>query len=177
MQFRDRLKKGVDAAKFKADQLVRINRVQTEIAQLRSEVAAQRQKLADAALALHVAGALNQSELEALCQTMNDLNAQIALREAQIANIKAESMDSLPAQGMLTRQCPHCRSDLTDEAEFCGNCGKPTPRNLTSQLTTQATQTCTHCGQPMPSGAAFCPHCGRKQAIENDSTTTEETEE
>jgi RNA polymerase subunit RPABC4/transcription elongation factor Spt4 len=173
MQFKDRFKRGVDTAKFKADQLMRINRVQTEIEQLKREITSQRQKLADMALALHSSAALHQVELITLCETVGELNAQIHTRENQIANIKSETLDSLPTHASSTRQCPHCRADITEEAEFCGNCGKPTPREVVALIEKPAMRACAKCGSSIPIDIAFCPQCGNPNTKENDSSSTE----
>ena len=81
----DRLKHGVDVTKWKADQLLRINRVQNEIIDLRREITGVRDKVAAAVIDLHKKSALAHPELEELCLAIDKIEAQIGEKEAQIA--------------------------------------------------------------------------------------------
>jgi hypothetical protein len=141
----DRLRHAADVAKFKADQLLRVNRVQSEISNLRREIQTMREAIASAALDLHRSGGLLHAELEQLCVVIDRLNAQIAEREAAIAAIQAELPPQLatatttyaatapaiqPAQPAPrpTRVCPHCGFGAPAHAAFCPNCGRPLPK-------------------------------------------------
>ena len=139
MQLKNLFQRGVETARFKADQLIRVNRVQSEIDQLRREIVSQRQKIADLTLELYKVGTLHQTELSAVCQMVASLSAQIETREGQITHIKAESLDGMPMAGPVGEQCPHCRSALAPGAEFCGNCGKPVPTETREQPDTTST--------------------------------------
>lgn len=81
----DRIRHAADVAKFKADQMMRINRLQGEISNLRREIQAVREKIADAVVGLHQKSLLSHQELEDLCVAIDGLNAQIAEKEVQIA--------------------------------------------------------------------------------------------
>lgn len=142
----DRLRHAADVAKFKADQLVRVNRVQSEISNLRREIQTMREAIASAALDLHRNGGLLHAELEQLCVVIDRLNAQIAEREAAIAAIQAELPPQLAAATTTyaatapaiqpaaqpaprpTRVCPHCGFGAPAHAAFCLNCGRPLPK-------------------------------------------------
>lgn len=87
----DQLRRGVDSARSKTNQMMRIRRVQVEIKSIRSEIQATRDKIADGVVELHQQGALSHQELEDLCTTIDGLNAQVTEKEAQIASIRAEA--------------------------------------------------------------------------------------
>jgi predicted nucleic acid-binding Zn-ribbon protein len=91
MSILDQLRRGVDTARSKADQMMRINRVQGEIKGIQREIQAVREKIADGVLDLHQQGALSHQELEDLCVEIDGFNTQIAEKEAQITNIRAET--------------------------------------------------------------------------------------
>lgn len=50
-------------------------------------------------------------------------------------------------------KCPHCKSEIPDEASFCGECGKPIEVK-------EATKFCTNCGLEIPESANVCGECG-----------------
>ncbi len=55
----DRLRRGVDLTKFKADQLLRINRIQGEIDSLHQRIAEVQRRIAGKAIELHQIGSLS----------------------------------------------------------------------------------------------------------------------
>ena len=63
MSILDQLRRGADTARAKADQMLRINRVQGEIKSIHREIQAQREKIADGVIELHLgAGATHVSK-------------------------------------------------------------------------------------------------------------------
>ncbi len=154
MPILDRFKQGVDSAKFKADQLMRVNRVQGEIGNLNREISTLRDKIASVTLELHKAGRLPLPELEELCVSIDRLNAQIVEKEAQIASIRAEVPPQAPgvapaapapepapaaspspvaaeapaeapvAPAAGVRKCASCGAELSAKVSFCPNCGQ-----------------------------------------------------
>ena len=165
----DRLKHGVDVTKFKADQLLRVNRVQGEIGDLRREIFGVREKIADAVIDLHKQNTLSHSELEDLCIAIDKVDAQIAEKEALIANIRSEvppqpvayPPSAIPATS--TTPCPNCHFNAPVGAAFCPNCGKPIPAppEIVAIESASNSAKCENCGFDVPSEAAFCPNCGK----------------
>ena len=93
----DQLRRGVATARSKANQKMRINRVQGEIKGIRREIQAVREKIADGVIELHQKGDLSHQELADLCTEIDGLNAQITEKEAQIASIRAEIPPEAPS--------------------------------------------------------------------------------
>ena len=130
MTFINRLKHGVDLTKFKTDQMLRINRVQSEIDELNQRIAALQRQLATFAYDLHQRGALVHRELEDLCLVVDELNRSITERENAIAAIRSEQapeyVEPLPVvNGVL---CLACGFDMPAFADFCPNCGQRSAR-------------------------------------------------
>lgn len=73
----DRLRRTTDVAKFKADQLLRVNRAQNDIYAVQHEIDLVRARIAALTYELHQQGRLKQDELTTLCQTIDQYNAQI----------------------------------------------------------------------------------------------------
>jgi hypothetical protein len=88
-------KHGVDVTKFKADQLLRINRIQSEIDGLRPKISEMHIRIANTAYELHQQGKLMNSELVELCAAIDDINRQMAEKESLINAIREEQ----PPQG------------------------------------------------------------------------------
>lgn len=174
MPIMDQFKRGVDKAKFEADRLVRINRVQNEIGNVKREIFSVREKIAAAVIEHHKQGELLHTDLEELCATIDQFELQIAEKDAQIAAIRAEALPQMPstqttpaitgsAQGTTTgpvNLCPHCGFAAPGGAVFCPNCGKqipPPPKPMVA-----ASNPCSNCGFGLGAEAAFCPNCGQK---------------
>lgn len=142
----DRLRHATEVTKFKADQLLRVNRVQGEIGTIRREVQLTRDRIAGAAIELHRNGQVLPIEIEQLCIAVDRLNAQIMEREGIIVAIQAEPPPQLVAAtasqpmqyGAASVQsatvarpaqaCPHCGFGAPLQATFCPNCGKALPK-------------------------------------------------
>jgi hypothetical protein len=88
MSIFDKAKQGVDVAKFKADQLLRVNKVQNEAGALRREILGVREKIAEAVVQLHKQGPLTYPDVEDLCLKIDQIEAQIAEKDAQVAAIR-----------------------------------------------------------------------------------------
>jgi hypothetical protein len=135
MPILDQLKRSIDVAKFKTDQFMRINRIQSEVGNLRLEIKGIHEKIANAVVELHKQGALSHAELDDLCRAIDRVEARIAEREAQIAAIRAESgppdsvtvtvTDKLGAPVIPINPCPNCHQEIPTGAAFCVHCGKP----------------------------------------------------
>ncbi len=178
MPLLDQLRHGVDVTKFKADQALRINRVQNEIGGLRRDILGIREKIADAVLQLHKQNALSYSELEEMCASIDQIDLRIAEKEAQINSIRAEvppqtARPSMPtyqpsaptAPGTPRNPCPNCMFDAPIGAAFCPNCGKSIPQQPPDQsidgTLAGELNKCVACGALLPESATFCPECGQ----------------
>jgi predicted RNA-binding Zn-ribbon protein involved in translation (DUF1610 family) len=165
MPILDQLRRGVDTAKFKADQLMRINRVQSEIGDLRREISSVREKIANVVMELHRQGGLSSQELEDLCVAIDQLNTQIAAKEAQIVHIRAEVPPQTSSYSVQPKNpCPNCRFDVPLGAAFCPNCGNAMPQlseHTAAEPVSEAGK-CSNCGFSLPAEADFCPNCGQR---------------
>ncbi len=171
-KFTDGASKQIEIAKWKADQLVRINKVQGEINKLKGEVNGIHEQIAHAVLEMRKQGQALPPELEAVCANLDALQAQISEHETQLAAINAEQAPgSQPAPAVVpapaapaasptgaTKACPNCHASVPFAAGFCPNCGfKFAP--VEPQKTTV---TCPSCSYEVPAGSAFCPNCGTR---------------
>lgn len=167
MPIMDQFKRGVDKAKFEADRLVRINRVQNEIGNVKREIFSVREKIAAAVIDHHKQGDLLHADLEELCGAIDQFETQIAEKEAQIAAIRAEVLPSTPVPAApppspsgSTNRCPHCGFAAPAGAVFCPNCGKQIPPP--PPPVAPAANKCSNCSFGLGAEAAFCPNCGQK---------------
>ena len=79
---------------FEADKRVRINREESDIKNARKEIEARHLELAQAALALHNAGALDEPRIASLAQQIAALEVTILEHEQLIATIRAEQLET-----------------------------------------------------------------------------------
>lgn len=156
MSVLDEMKRRRDQVALEADKMLRINRKQGEIGQLRKQVEQSIVQLGNAALGLHSLGIALPSELTAVCQQIDALSAQILQAEQEVERIRQETLPE-PAPLAGTR-CLTCGFMVPDAAAFCPNCGSARPKPPPSV-------TCIQCGNFLPPDARFCANCGQPVAV------------
>jgi|GEM_PF-401515 len=187
----DRLKQAANETKFKADQMLREQRVQNDIAGIKQQLNAMRDRIGGTVLELHQRGGLGIPELDELCAAADALNAQIAQKEAQVAAIKAEGMPgAAPApqhqqqgyapQPGFTPPPPPAYAPQPGYAppqaatKPCPNCHAAVPapamfcttcgfnfQQAQAPVAAKATKTCPNCQFEAPVTSGFCPNCGK----------------
>lgn len=130
MSFFDQFQRGVDVAKFKANQLSRINKLQNDMANLAGEIQNARKQIADTTIQLSTSGIELPPQLKEFCKKISQLENDISSLEQTITNIRAETynpttqIDPMPTPEGNLIKCPQCTQDVPDDADFCIHCGK-----------------------------------------------------
>ena len=63
---------------------------------------------------------------------------------------------------MENRYCKYCGSEIPQNVEFCGRCGRATAGNYTPIKRYRKLTTCKSCGALVAKSAKSCPNCGAK---------------
>jgi RNA polymerase subunit RPABC4/transcription elongation factor Spt4 len=188
-KFKQTLNQTVSSTKFKADQLIKINNIQTDIAGVQREAGALREQIANLVVELHQRGALQAPELDPLIGQLEGLMAQVTEKQHLIETIKAEPVPgqapaypppqpnyppappapvpvpypSAPAPVAGTKACPNCQATVPAAVMFCPNCGFnfPPAAEAVPAPAPKTTKTCPSCQFEAPQTSAFCPNCGK----------------
>ena len=64
------------------------------------------------------------------------------------------------------KTCPHCGSEVIDNAKFCNNCGSEINPDEINNKNSQ--NTCPNCGHEVGTGMKFCESCGTKIIPDHD---------
>jgi RNA polymerase subunit RPABC4/transcription elongation factor Spt4 len=163
-KFKQTLNQTVSSTKFKADQLIKINNIQTEIAGIQRDAGGVREQIANMVVELHQRGALPVPELEPLCAQLEGLLAQIMEKTHMIEAIKAEPVPGqapqpqvppqqypqpgYPQQGYPQQQ-PYPPQQPPAPAPY-----PPAPAPMAG------TKSCPNCQATVPAAVMFCPNCG-----------------
>ena len=140
--FLDRLSKGVtkaaDQAKFEAEKLRKTTALNNEISKLKQQVAEAKAAIGEKVIELKAEG-VSFPELDAMVQTVDELGAQAAAKEEELAALKAmeyqASEAAVPpteptapeaAPAGAAKFCPNCGAKIADGAKFCPECGTKT---------------------------------------------------
>lgn len=178
MAFVNRIKKGLNVTKFKADQMLRINNLQSEITAIQQQMNVLQMEVAKMAYAAHKQGHLENPELDPLFEKYDSLMENIKEREQMIAAIRSEEIPVQPDNepGFPKNPCPHCGYDLPDGAVFCPNCGLEVPEILVSQPSDPQIESiiCPQCQTQLSAGAIFCSNCGYRIQIPEEFSEQED---
>jgi len=159
MSFLDRISKGVgkaaEQAKFEADKLVRVNRLGAEVSQLATEAERATAAIGTKVMELRSAGGIQVPELDALIQRVEGLQAQVAAKRAELAQVQAEKFEVaappppvVPAKEVTP---PPPAAPWSSGSPNAQPAPAPAPASV-----------CPACGSAVEPGAKFCPSCGQK---------------
>lgn len=135
-----------------ADRRRKINYVNQQIRDLRSEEAQSINALSAQVWALYEAGTLTQPELRSLCKGIEDIRAKIRAVEAELAQLEPKPTTTAPEN-----RCPSCGVPVVADAAFCQTCGV----RLGEEAKPAPVRFCAQCGSQLREGARFCPKCGQ----------------
>ena len=86
-------------------------------------------------------------------------NAEILENEV-LQEKEITEMDPTPETNPEEKRCPNCQALLTEEQNFCPECG------------TSFKKLCSNCKTELQEGQAFCPSCGQKNTDEIAQATS-----
>lgn len=71
-------------------------------------------------------------------------------------------LDRMPknSYSLHPMHCHHCAHPLSENTQFCKQCGTPTQAHAGTQQVAAARQACSACGAMCSPGAKFCQQCG-----------------
>lgn len=134
MPIQENISRATAAAKWKADQQMRLLKSQNQIRDLEGQIKTQKARLADTAWALYTQQRLSEDELKEICAVMVQLQEQIHQQQALHETIKNEQLpdqtysatlsSSTRASVVITQNlCPNCRNAIESHWKVCPRCG------------------------------------------------------
>jgi hypothetical protein len=134
MPIQESLTRATAAAKWKADQQMRLLKSQNQVRDLEGQIKTQKARLADTAWALYTQQRLIEDELKEICAVMVHLQEQIQQQEALQEATKNEQLPghaysaslSPPAQpnvAVTQNLCPNCHNAIELHWKICPRCG------------------------------------------------------
>jgi hypothetical protein len=151
-----------------ADRKRKVNAVKLDIKELQAKEAQAINSLSAQVLALYEAGSLRQPELVSLCKGVDEIRAEIEVKETELAQLAPppapepapapEARPGAPAAAAADEElCPQCGVAVVPGAGFCQSCGA----QLAPEKPPAPMLFCVHCGAKLREGAKFCPKCGQ----------------
>lgn len=149
---------GVERAKFEAEKFQRTAKLQSDISNLNRQIDAKRAELGDRALELYKAGQIQSPTLGEMIKQLEDLRAQITLREEELKTVQSEVfVEPAPAPAPTQTSAP----SQTPPAATAPTPPSPTP----PAGTVSVAKSCPNCQFQMPATAMYCPNCGARQGV------------
>lgn len=131
MAFLDRLTKGVskaaEQAKFEADKLVRVNKLNAEIGKLTREIEQTTANIGKKVIELQASGVIQIPDLDELIGQVKALETQLEAKQVELETVKAAKFEEgIPAEeaASVSRPCPACGATVEAGARFCPACGQ-----------------------------------------------------
>lgn len=160
MGFLDNLSKsvsqGIDRAKFEAEKLARIARIQGELAEQRRQIDAKRMDLGDRAYDLYRAGQIQSATIAELTQGIDALRASLTLKEDELKSAQNEGyVEPVPTPSSAAQDVPISVVPPTMS-------GTPYPSANEQGSASYGKKPCPSCGFMLPPTAMFCPSCGSR---------------
>jgi hypothetical protein len=149
--FFGKLKSGAGKAAFEADKMVRVNRIQSEIGQLKKQIDALYMKLGEMTYRRFISQEPESPEVADVCQNIVKLEQQIGAKGEDIKRINTETFQPQGAPSPAPMPA-------TTAAQ------PPVPSQATSTAPSPQVKYCTNCGKEMAVTVKFCPDCGTKMA-------------
>ncbi|MBC8160833.1 MAG: zinc ribbon domain-containing protein [Roseiflexaceae bacterium] len=141
---------GIDRAKFEAEKIAKIARVQGEISEVRRSMDAKRLELADRAYELYKAGQIQSPTIAALAREVDNMRSSVILKEDElkIAQGDAYIEPFVPGPPSASQSVPVSYDSPAPSSAGFSPGNKPCPT----------------CSFVMPTSAMFCPNCGTRVA-------------
>ena len=175
MAFFDKLakkvSKGLDQETFEAEKLVRVNKLRSEFAALRTELLQVKAVLADQVMELYGAGSLNLPELEESIQAVGVLEERVAAQEDELLTAQAETYQSreevvmpvapaaAPPKAVHKPAAPKIpKAAPSSPPEGIGEEKEEAPAGSAEA----SSRFCAECGAQLLEEAVFCANCGAK---------------
>ncbi len=160
----DEVKRRAARARFEAERVVRLNRAQARIASTQEQLSASVARLGYLTYDLAGRGEITHPQVTALCESMNQLKAEVTRLQADIRAIQTEQF----VEAQPLPKCAFCGAVIPLEARFCRRCGRPaTAESAAPPIVPRATPTgliCSACGTVSPGDMRYCLHCGQPLA-------------
>jgi len=175
MPLQERLSHAAAVAKWKADQQMRLFRIQNQISGLENKIRSQKALLADTALALYAQERLSEDELKQICAAIAQLHEQIrqqqqlqeAVRQERPPEPQAYSVSyppsspspapaNEPTSGLV---CPQCGRSLA--GRFCPEHGLEGIQKPQSQSQEGSAESPVQA----PTGQLVCPVCQKPLSV------------
>lgn len=164
MGFLDNISKtlshGLDRAKFEADKLQRVMRLQSDLGEIQKQIDTRRMECGDRAMDLYRAGQISSPTIGDLVASLDALRASLILKEEELKRAQGENFiepsPSIPSSS-YTQQVP-----ISVETPRPSAPPPVPPVAPAAPLPGVATKTCPNCQFQMPGTAIFCPNCGTR---------------
>lgn len=164
MGFLDNLGKqfsqGLDRAKYEAEKLARVARIQGEIGEQRRQLDAKRVELGDRAYELYKAGQVQSATIAALAREVDSLRATVTLKEDELKSAQTDTYVEPPPTVTpygSAQEVPVSVEPVTTYTSPVTPTTTYTPSSVAPDK-----KACPTCGFVMPIGAMFCPNCGAR---------------
>ncbi len=154
------LSQGLDRAKFEADKLQRVMRLQSELGEVQKQIDMRRMECGDRAMDLYRAGQISSPTIGDLVASLDALRASLILKEEELKRAQGDNFieptPSMPSSS-YTQQVP-----ISVETPRPAAPPPAPPAASAAPAPGAAAKACPNCQFQMPATAIFCPNCGTR---------------
>lgn len=158
--FFGKLKSGAGKAAFEAEKMVRVNRAQSELGQIKKQKEALFTRLGEMYYGQFTGQKTESPDYASVCASIADLDRQIEVKNEEVQRINAEvygaqAGSAAPAAEPVTSAPPTAPVEPVNAAPAA----EVAPVEMPAA---PQTKNCPNCGREMAATVKFCPDCGTK---------------
>ncbi|HEX7976846.1 MAG TPA: zinc ribbon domain-containing protein [Anaerolineales bacterium] len=161
--FFGKLKSGAEKAAFEAEKMVRVNRAQGELGQLKKQKEGLFTKLGEMYYLQFTGQKTESPDYASVCANIADLDRQVEAKNEEVQRLNAEVHGSQAAAPVPTAPPVPAQATVEPVNVVPAAEVEPAPAPVEAAPTAQ-TKFCPNCGREMAATAKFCPDCGTKMA-------------
>ncbi len=112
------LDKGISTVSVKSQEVLEVTKIKSHIGNLKEQIINAQSKLGEDVYQMYLQSGIDQTVIQEKCESIKALENQVAEKEAELQKVHLKA-----AEAMGKKFCDVCKTEIPEDAKFCGKCG------------------------------------------------------